>query len=116
MKFKTEFGERLFDLMSLHLEQEERSRRWIALTSAVLNGASASEIEATRPTIDNPFQGSDWRWAWFTGFDLGKRLRESSARGRRFADALDEAGGGFPFSGELWEVIGEAREYSRRVQ
>lgn len=42
--------------------------------TAVLQGAFAAEIAAARMQ-DCPYScGSDWNWAWRTGFDLGRRI------------------------------------------
>jgi hypothetical protein len=49
-------------------------RRNSDLTHALLQGGHAADIAASAGR-DNPYSdGSVWRWAWFTGFDLGRRI------------------------------------------
>ena len=69
------------------------SSRFADLTHALICGASAAEIASASPSRDNPYErGSDWRWAWYTGFDLGRRIgsltRQRNALAR-IIEALD---------------------------
>jgi hypothetical protein len=52
----------------------QRRERWQNLTWALMQGGYAADIESTKPNRDNPYFEPDYRWAWYTGFDLGQRL------------------------------------------
>ena len=70
----------------------DKEPEWITrnanLTWALMNGAYAAEIAATK-WKDCPYsRDSIWRWAWVTGYDLARRIDSAHARIREL-----EAGG-----------------------
>lgn len=54
------------------------------------NGCESGRIESARGGRDNPYEGHQWRWAWFSGFDLGRRIRALVAACELVCDAHDE--------------------------
>jgi len=56
---------------------ELHRRQNYGLTWALLNGASAGEIASCKSSANPYSTGSLWRWAWMTGFDLGRRISEA---------------------------------------
>lgn len=58
------------------------------LTHAVLQGAYAAEVDAAK-FRDNPYETYDYRWAWMTGFDLGRRIDRAHKIIRMCGDAME---------------------------
>ena len=70
-------------LAAAERETDEQSRCWQRMTFAVLRGAFAAEIKNCRPTLHNPYMDNLYRWAWYTGFDLGRRIDAAAAKAER---------------------------------
>lgn len=88
------------DLLDMLREAQQRMEDYAAaarggptrgrlMTHALLQGAYAAKVDAAK-FRDNPYETYDYRWAWMTGFDLGRRIDRAHKIIRMCGEAMDQ--------------------------